>query len=106
MGHNPAMIEEPSADPETSMSGGKRLQARVLRAQSRAQELYERVPVQVRRNARRLFSALFLVVVGTVLYRQLEGTDWAEVWSSLPASPWYYLLVIARFFVQPTVEAI
>jgi hypothetical protein len=106
MGHNPAMIEEPSADPETSMSGGKRLQARVLRAQSRAQELYERVPVQVRRNARRLFSALFLVVVGTVLYRQLEGTDWAEVWSSLPASPWFYLLFIARFFLQPTVEAL
>ena len=98
------MSEEPTAHPSDTVAeaaGG-----RLARVQAWAQGLYDRVPVRARRNAQRVVSLVFFVVIGTVLYRQLEGTDWAEVWRSLPASPWFYLLFLARFFLQPTIEAL
>jgi len=85
---------------------GDPAEGRVGRFIARARELYDGVPVKVRRNAQRVFSLAFFVVIGTILYRQLEGTDWREVWRSLPESPWFYLLFLARFFLQPTVEAL
>jgi hypothetical protein len=58
------------------------------------------------RFARRASSLAFIVVIGTVLYRQLRDTDWTAVLRSLPESPWFYLLFLARFFLQPVVEAL
>jgi hypothetical protein len=105
MGHNRRMTEEPSADPSTP-SSAEGLQGRIVRLQTWAQSAYDSVPVRVRRIAQRTFSAAFLVLIGSILYGQLEGTDWAEVWRSLPTSPWFYLLFLARFFLQPTIEAL
>ena len=105
MGHNAGMNEEPSAG-ASKPSAAERLQARIERVQAWGRDLYEQVPPRVRRNARRLFSLAFLVVIGSILYRQLKGTDWREVWRSLPESPWFYLLFLSRFFLQPTIEAL
>lgn len=98
------MREEPTAD--TSETGADTAEGNLVRVQSWGRELYGRVPIRVRRNAQRVFSLVFFVVIGTVLYRQLEGTDWAQIWRSLPASPWFYLLFLTRFFLQPTIEAL
>jgi hypothetical protein len=98
------MSEEPTADP--SETAGEPAEGRLARVQAWGLALYERVPVSVRRNAQRAFSLAFFVVIGTILYRQLEGTDWREVWRSLPASPWFYILFLARFLLQPIVEAL
>jgi hypothetical protein len=78
----------------------------LARIQAWGSSLYGRVPPRVRRTTRRAFSLTFFVVIGTILYRQLEGMDWREVLRSLPASPWFYLLFLARFFLQPVVEAL
>jgi hypothetical protein len=105
MGHNGGMSEEPSAEPQAP-SSAERMQARIAALQDWGQRVYDRIPPRTRRNARRAFSAAFVVLIGTILYRQLRGTDWPEVLRSLPASPWFYLLFLARFFLQPTVEAL
>jgi hypothetical protein len=105
MGHNAGMTEEPSVEPPT-LSSAERLEGRIERLQAWVQGIVDKVPPRTRRNLRRLFSLTFVVVIGSILYRQLKGTDWAEVWRSLPASPWFYLLFLARFFLQPTVEAL
>jgi len=105
MGHNRRMTKEPSAEAPTP-SPTEGLQGRIERLQTRAQSAYDRIPVPVRRVARHTFSAAFVVLIGSTLYRQLEGTDWAEVLRSLPTSPWFYLLFLARFFLQPTIEAL
>ena len=105
MGHNGGMSEEPSAEPQAP-SSAERMQARIAALQDWGQRVYDRIPPRTRRNARRAFSAAFVVLIGTILYRQLRGTDWPEVLRSLPASPWFYLLFLARFFLQPTVEVL
>ena len=105
MGHKAGMSEEPSAEPQ-ALSFAERMQGRVADLQAWGQGIYERVPPRVRRNAQRAFSVAFVVVIGTVLYRQLRGTDWAEILRSLPASPWFYALFLVRFFLQPTVEVL
>lgn len=64
------------------------------------------LPSSVRRNARRAFSLVFFIIIGLILYRQLKGTDWPEVLRSLPASPWFYIIFILRFFTQPIVEVL
>jgi hypothetical protein len=87
------------------MSVAERMQARVADLQAWGKGVYDRVPPRARRNAQRAFSLLFFVVIGTVLYRQLRDLDWSEVLRSLPTSPWFYLLFLARFFLQPIVEA-
>ena len=88
------------------MTLAERMEARVAKLQMWGRGVLEKVPPRVRRNARRAFSFAFLVVIGTVLYRQLSGTDWRELLRSLPESPWFYLLFLARFFLQPVVEAL
>ena len=88
------------------MSFAERMQARFADLQAWGKSVYDRVPPRVRRNAQRTFSLLFFVVIGTVLYRQLSRLDWSEVLRSLPTSPWFYLLFLARFFLQPIVESL
>ena len=105
MVHNAAMGDESSAESRAPRFA-ERMEARVARLQAWGQEVFERVSPRTRRNARRAFSLAFIVVIGTVLYRQLSGTDWRAVLRSLPTSPWFYLLFLARFFLQPAVEAL
>ena len=88
------------------MSFAERMQARIADLQAWGQGIYERVPPRVRRNAQRAFSLAFLAVIGTVLYRQLRDLDWSEVLRSLPASPWFYVLFLVRFFNLPVVETL
>ncbi len=87
-------------------NAGMSVQARIERVRAWGLGLYEAVPLGTRRNIRRAFSLVFFIVIGTVLYRQLRGTDWPEVLRSLPSSPWFYVLFLARFFLQPTVEVL
>lgn len=105
MRHNAGMSEEPSAEPQ-ARTFAERMQSRIERVQAWGQSVYEAVPPRARRNIRRTFSLVFFIVIGMILYRQLRGTDWPEVLRSLPASPWFYLLFLARFFLQPTVEVL
>lgn len=88
------------------MTLAERMEARVAKLQAWGQGVLDKIPPLVRRNARRAFSTAFIIVIATVLYRQLSGTDWREVLRSLPESPWFYLLFLARFFLQPVVEAL
>jgi hypothetical protein len=99
------MSEEPTGDSSTRTASDPR-EGTIVRLQRWATDLYERVPTRARRNAQQLFSLAFFIVVGTVLYRQLRGTDWGEVWRSLPASPWFYFLFLVRFTIQPIIEAL
>lgn len=64
------------------------------------------VPVWLRRGVRRGLSIAFFVVIGLVLFRQLSGTDWPEVLRSVPRSPWFYLLFLARYFLVPITDAL
>jgi hypothetical protein len=105
LGHKAAMSEEPTGDSSTPTANDAQ-EGTIARLQRTAVDLYERVPLRARRNAQRLFSLAFFIVIGTVLYRQLRGTDWGEVWRSLPASPWFYILFFARFMMQPVIEAL
>ncbi|KPK52701.1 MAG: hypothetical protein AMJ63_08575 [Myxococcales bacterium SG8_38_1] len=105
MVHNAAMSDESSAEPQAPRFA-ERMQARVARLQVWGQEVFENFSPRARRNLRRAFSLAFILVIGTVLYRQLAGTDWRAVLRSLPASPWFYLLFLARFFLQPVVEVL
>ena len=57
------------------MDFAERMEFRVARLQAWGQGVLDRVPPGVRRNGRRAFSFAFIVVIGTVLYRQLSGTD-------------------------------
>jgi len=98
-GHNAVMSEE-------AQGVADRIQTRLARLQTWGKGIVERVPPRARRNAQRVFSFLFLIGIGTVLYNQLEGTDWPEVLRSLPKSPWFYILFLARFFLLPCVEVL
>jgi len=64
------------------------------------------VPSRVRRGLRRGLSVAFFVAIGLVLFRQLSGTDWPEVLRSVPRSPWFYLLFLARYFLLPISDAL
>jgi hypothetical protein len=99
------MSDESGREPQ-GLGFAERMEAHVARLQAWGQSVFEGVSPSARRAARRAFSLVFLVFIGTVLYRQLVGTDWREVLRSLPASPWFYLLFLARFFLQPVVEAL
>jgi len=105
MVHNPAMGDESSAESQAPRFA-ERMEVRVSRLQAWGQEVFEKVPAGTRRNVRRAFSLAFILVIGTILYRQLAGTDWRTVLRSLPASPWFYLLFLSRFFLQPVVEVL
>lgn len=57
----------------------------------------------VRRALRLAQGALFLAIV-VYLIVQLSEVGWGEVFSALPASPWFYLIFAARYFLQPLSE--
>lgn len=99
------MSEEPTGDSSTRTASDPQ-EGTIARLERGATGLYERIPTRARRIARQLFSLAFFIVIGAVLYRQLRGTDWDEVWRSLPASPWFYILFLVRFMVQPVIEAL
>jgi hypothetical protein len=99
------MRDDSSAD-EPVASLGDRTRSRLEGAQQRLQALHDRVPPRVRRGLQRAFSLVVLVVIGIVLYRQLRGTDWGEVFRSLPTSPWFYLLFLLRFLNLPIIDVL
>jgi hypothetical protein len=99
-------MSEESSPGEEAQRVADRIQTRLARLQTWGRGIVERVPPRARRNAQRVFSLLFFIVIGTVLYNQLEGTDWPEVLRSLPKSPWFYILFLARFFLLPCVEVL
>jgi len=99
------MSEESNAG-EEAQGVAHRIEARLARLQAWGKGIAERVPPRARRNAQRVFSLLFFAVVGTILYNQLKGTDWPEVLRSLPKSPWFYILFLARFFLLPCTEVL
>lgn len=99
------MSEESSVEPPTP-PWADRMQARIDRAKAWAERFYESVPPRVRRNLRRAFSATVLAVIGFALYRQLRGTNWPEVLSALPASPWFYVLFVIRFLNLPIIDTL
>jgi len=105
MSNNGAMSEESSAG-EEAQGVSDRIKGPLARLGAWRKDLAERVPPRARRNARRVFSLLFFIVIGTVLYKQLEGTDWPEVLRSLPTSPWFYILFLARFLLLPFTEVL
>jgi len=57
----------------------------------------------VRRAMRLAQGALFAAIV-VYLVVQLSEVGWGEVFSALPASPWFYLIFTARYFLQPLSE--
>lgn len=78
----------------------------VAHLRSRVQQIAERVPVRWRVFLRRLFTAIFFVVICWVLYRQLSDLDWPAVFRSIPGSPWFYVLFLARYFSTPVTDAL
>jgi len=99
------MSEESNAG-EKAQGVADRIGARLARLQTWGGGIVERVPPRTRRNAQRVFSLLAFIVIGTILYHQLEGTDWPKVLRSLPKSPWFYIIFLARFFFVPCVEVL
>ncbi|RLB41553.1 MAG: hypothetical protein DRH23_17755, partial [Deltaproteobacteria bacterium] len=91
---------------EEAQGVADRIRARIARLRTWGSGIVERVPPQARRNTQRMFSLLFLIVIGTVLYKQLKGTDWAEVLRSLPTSPWFYIVFVVRFLIMPFVDVL
>jgi hypothetical protein len=104
MGHKTAMSEQPSADQRAGRAEGMR--ARFGELQALGQGAYAALPEDLRRRIRRAVSLAVLIVIGWVLYRQLDDTNWAEVLRSLPSSPWFYLFFLARFFLLPVTEVL
>lgn len=48
---------------------------------------------------------LFAVIVGYLGY-QFTSIGWGNVWSSLPQSPWFYLLALVLYAMLPLVEGL
>jgi hypothetical protein len=105
MRHKAAMSEQPSAGQRAGRAAD-RMRARVGELRALGEGAYAAVPEGLRRGIRRAVSLAVLVVIGWVLYRQLEDTNWAEVLRSLPSSPWFYLFFLARFFIVPVTEVL
>ncbi len=99
------MSEESGAGQRVRVAGD-RVGDRLAKLQIEAARLAERVPARVRKALQRVFSLGVLVVIAWVLHGQLEGTDWPKVLRSLPTSPWFYVLFVARFFNLPITETL
>ena len=105
MTQKPETSKTSSAD-DTTPRMLERTRIWLVNMQLSGQRLLDRVPPRMRHISRRVFSLAFLVVIGTVLYNQLKGTDWSAVLRSLPTSPWFYLLFLIRFFWLPVTEVL
>ncbi|MEX1055988.1 MAG: hypothetical protein WED81_08145 [Rhodothermales bacterium] len=47
----------------------------------------------------------FFAIVVSVLIYQISGIGWASVFTSLPESPFFYVLLLAMYFLLPATEA-
>ncbi len=56
------------------------------------------------KRAARVLSFLFTGGIVIFLVYQLSGIGWKEVWSSLPRTPWFYVLFIPLFFTLPVFQ--
>lgn len=56
------------------------------------------------RSTLKALRVLFVLGVVTYLIARLTAIGWAEVWASLPRTPWFYLLFVAMFFALPVSE--
>lgn len=99
------MSEPSSADP-AGRGPSDRLSVRVFELRRSGERLAEAVPAGLRRGLRRALSAAVFAAVGLMLFRQLSGTDWPEVLRSVPRSPWFYVLFLARYFLLPITDAL
>lgn len=61
------------------------------------------------RVGKRLLTGLrWLVVAGVVTYLayQLTNIGWGRVWASLPATPWFYVLLLLMYATLPLTEVV
>lgn len=99
-------MSEPSSAIPPRRNAADRVSARVADLRGLVGRIAERVPSQLRTAIRRALSVAFVVVIGSVLYRQLAGTDWPEVLRSVPSSPWFYVVFLIRYFAVPITDAL
>ena len=99
------MSEPPDASPSKE-DLADRISVRVADARGLLAHIIDAIPRPVRKTLRRVLSAAFFAAIGIVLYRQLSGLDWPEVLRSVPRSPWFYLLFLARYFSLPIADAL
>ncbi len=67
------------------------------------------LPFQASRLGQRVLTGLrWLLVGGIIAYLayQLTTIGWAEVWTSLPTTPWFYVLLLLMYATLPATEAI
>jgi len=62
------------------------------------------LPERGRKRVGAGLHALFLVFVGWTIFAELKDLQWSEILANLPASPYFYVLGLARFLVLPTAE--
>ena len=103
--HN-AYMSQPSDSAPVSRGRADRLRTSVAQLTRQGRQIAERVPARWRVFLRRLFTLIFFVVIAWVLYRQLSDVDWPEVLRSIPRSPWFYVLFLARYFGTPIADAL
>lgn len=53
----------------------------------------------------RVFRGVLLVGVLGFLVFQLSDIGWGKVWDGLPRTPWFYVFVLAMYFILPVTEA-
>ncbi len=56
------------------------------------------------RRALHLAQGVLFAAVVFLLIAQLSRAGWSEVFSSLPETPWFYLIFALRYFLQPLSE--
>lgn len=99
-------MSQPSSASPRGPDATKRLSARIAGLPNFVERTVERVPLRLRKTLRRALSLAFFVVIGFVLYRQLSDTDWAAVLSSVPDSPWFYIIFLVRYLNVPITDAL
>jgi hypothetical protein len=99
-------MSQPSSASPRGPDATKGLSARIAGLPNFVERTVERVPLRLRKTLRRALSLAFFVVIGFVLYRQLSDTDWAAVLSSVPDSPWFYVIFLVRYLNVPITDAL
>ncbi len=99
-------MSEPSSASPRGPDASEGISARIAGLPRLVERTVERVPLGLRKALRRALSVTFFVVIGFVLYRQLSDTDWAAVLSSVPSSPWFYIIFLVRYLNVPITDAL
>ncbi len=99
-------MSEPSSASPPEPDAPEGISARIADLRRFVARTVERVPLPLRKALRRALSGAFFVVIGFVLYRQLSHTDWSEVLSSVPRSPWFYIIFLVRYLNVPITDAL